>query len=353
MDNLELFDNAPTIDSMPRQCLLDRGLYGPSVAHKIEELHTPSNIAFATFSTGTNSLQNIIGVVNQEIGARVRASMAAFDIIGLQDGDELLVTYPPLVNLFPVEAIRAKGIRLCFLHRSSRASLLEYLRSNQPSAIIGESSFIYTAMRDAVSLGMSELFNEAIQIVTAGTPLNLEMYEEAQAKKIKVHDLYGCQEFGWIACDGISLRGDVSLIPVGEKDWYEVVVGGLPTGDRIPISESGHLCNRDGRLITYRIVRSPEELDVVIKASKVKSEVTVKRIAKSILRLKAKMVYVSPSLILGADNTVLELKSSVYNKRPSIDYCIDSALKTELFDSIASAQCLYQNDHKYNEVWTK
>lgn len=352
MESLDVFDFEPTIDTMPRQPLHERGLQGPSVAHKIEELHTPSNIAFTTFSTGTGSLQNVIGVVEEEIAARSRASMAAFEIIGLREDDSLLVTYPPLVNVFPVEALRARKIQVCYLHRSSRASLLEYLRHERPSAIIGESSFIYAAMKDAAVLGFDGVFDEHTQIITAGTPLNLDMYETARTRRIRVHDLYGCQEFGWIACDGIPLRKDLSFIPV-KKELHEVIVGGLPTGDCVPISESGHICNRNGRIITYRIERSPEELDVIIKASKLKSEDTVRRVAKSILRLKAKKVYVSPSLVVGAANTVLELKSSAYNKNLSINVCIDSAEKTELFDAIADAQNLYQKNHRYNEVWSK
>ncbi|OUO92974.1 hypothetical protein B5F39_08960 [Cloacibacillus sp. An23] len=231
-------------------------------------------------------------------------------------------------------------------------SLIESMLNVQPSAILGEGAFIYASMRDAEKLGFPNLFNRTTRIITAGTPLNLDMHEAAQERRMEVHDLYGCQEFGWIACDGIPLRNDLSFMPA-EKEWHEVIVGGLPTGDCLILSNSGHMCNRKGRLITYRLKRSVNDIDIVIRASKFKSEETVRRIAKSILRLKGKHVYVSPSVRLGADCTVLELKGSQYNKNTIPSFCIDNAIKTELFDSLAEAQCLYQNDHRHNEVWSK
>ena len=46
--------------------------------------------------------------------------------------------------------------------------------------------------------------------MTAGTPLDLELLPVAQELlQAEVHDLYGCQEIGWLAMDGI-LSGTIS-----------------------------------------------------------------------------------------------------------------------------------------------
>lgn len=55
---------------------------------------------------------------------------------------------------------------------------------------------------------------------------------------------------------------------------YELVVGGLPMGDSFPVSESGHVCNRNGKVITYRRERTYPEYEVIVKLLTLTSAVT-------------------------------------------------------------------------------
>lgn len=344
------------METMPKLTLRDKQINGPAAAHKIEELHTPFCFAFTSFSTGSSALPNVIGVTCPEIETRCQASLKMFQLTGLKNGDSLLVTYPPLVNVFPAEAFKRYGLEIHFLRRSSRGALLESLNETKPTAVIGESAFIHSTMLDAERLGRLDVFPENMMIIAAGTPLNMNLLAEAEKRNIRVHDLYGCQEFGWLACDGLLLRNDISFVPEGgtSENNFEIVVGGLPAGDIMPLSPGGHVCDRNGKLITYRRMRASVELNVIVKESTMCSPETVRRTARSVMRLKGKNVFVSPDLVTGAAHTLLELKKSAEECAGILEsFWIRGGEKTETFDAIANAQLDYQSDHRNNGVWDK
>ena len=69
-------------------------------------------------------------------------------------------------------------------------------------------------------------------LITAGTPLDEALVPLCASLGYGLHDVYGCQEFGWLILDGLPLREDISLVAAPQGgDWREVIVGGLPTGD--------------------------------------------------------------------------------------------------------------------------
>ena len=57
-------------------------------------------------------------------------------------------------------------------------------------------------------------------------------------------------------------------------------------GDSFPISNSGHVCNSNGKIITYRRERTYPEYEVIVKATTLASTVTLGRVARSILKNK-------------------------------------------------------------------
>lgn len=79
-------------------------------------------------------------------------------------------------------------------------------------------------------------------------------------------------------------------------------------GDSFPCSESGHICNKDGKIITYRRERTYPEYEVIVKATTLASAVTLNRVARSILRIKGRIVKVCPEVQVNAGQTVLELR---------------------------------------------
>lgn len=108
------FGSAPTFAEMPRKTLADKGIAGPTAAHTIEEVHTPLNLAYLTFTTGSSAFQNIVGITFAELPARVKASFTVLERAGLKAGDRVLVTYPPLVNVFSGEAFKKYGLQWFF-----------------------------------------------------------------------------------------------------------------------------------------------------------------------------------------------------------------------------------------------
>ena len=94
------FGSAPTFAEMPRKTLADKGIAGPTAAHTIEEVHTPLNLAYLTFTTGSSAFQNIVGITFAELPARVKASFTVLERAGLKAGDRVLVTYPPSGKCF-------------------------------------------------------------------------------------------------------------------------------------------------------------------------------------------------------------------------------------------------------------
>lgn len=353
---VEEFDTAPTLETMPRRTLQDKGINGPTAAHVIEEVHTPLNFAYLTYTTGSSAFQNIVGITYNELPERIKASKKALDICGITQGQKMLVTYAPLVNVFTKNALSEFNLKWYFPRRSSKDAFLSALYKGRPDVLIGESSFIRSALEDAINLGIGGDLPQGVVILAAGTPLDLELIEIAKKFGYKVHDLYGCQEFGWLIADGVPLRDDISLVksPLA-KDYREIVVGGLPMGDSIIISESGHICNRDGKIITYTLKRTHPEYEVIVKGTPLASAVTVERTAKSILRIKGRVVKIAPNIVTSADVTKLELVSGIKmpKKAEESNITIDGPVKTKMFDLMVEAQLQYQQTQKNDPSWNK
>ena len=352
------FGTAPTLEEMPRRTLSDKGIAGPTSAHVIEEVHTPLNLAYMTYTTGSSAFQNIVGITYEELPARVKASENVFRMAGLEQGDKVLVTYPPLVNVFSGESFKKYGLDCSFLTRSSRDAFLAAFYEIKPKAVIGESSFIRASLEDARNMGVAEELPRGSVLLTAGTPLDLELIEVAERViGAEVHDLYGCQEFGWLALDGVPLRDDIELMPV-EGDTtntvFEIAVGGLPTGDQFPVAENGHVCNRDGKIITYRRKRAYPEHEVVVRETQLSATVTLERAARSILRIKGRIVKLDPNVVTGASKTVLELvPDPIASKGQGKGFFVEGPEKTKLFDDLVRAQLDYQQNGKADPVWKK
>lgn len=351
------FGSAPTYNEMPRKSLEDKGIAGPTAAHVIEEVHTPLNFSYLTFTTGSSAFQNIVGITFAEMPRRVQASHTVLKRAGLKAGDKVLATYPPLVNVFSGDALKSYGLEWQFLVRSSRDAFLAALYEFRPKAVVGESSFIRAALEDAKHMGVADELPQKLILLTAGTPLDLELLPIAEeVLKAEVHDLYGCQEFGWLCMDGIPVRDDIQLVraPGGTgKEMYELVVGGLPMGDSFPVTESGHVCNRNGKIITYRRERTYPEYEVIVKATTLTSAVTLNRVARSILRIKGRIVKISPDVKTNAEHTVLELRPDYITAGLQEGIIIEGPEKTYLFDDMVQAQLDYQQKAKADPTWTK
>ncbi|MCL2699836.1 MAG: acyl carrier protein [Defluviitaleaceae bacterium] len=338
---LDNFETAPNFAEMPRHTLRDKGADGPTGAHFIEEVHTPFNLAYISITTGTTAFQNITGIPHSELASRIEAGRRALDTAGIKPGDKILITYPPLVNVFCKDALDEYDV--LFMERSCRDAFLLALCKEKPRAVIGESSFLRASLEDAVKLGLLDDLPKGTIFLAAGTPLDLELPELVSKQKLgEVHDLYGCQEFGWLALDGAPLRGDISLVPSEEKDGYfHFIVGGLATGDCFPVSENGHV--NGGDLITYSRLRTKSEPEGMITHTTAKGEETVYRLAKTILRIKGRVIRVSPGLKTGADETRI-----VYDS-----FEIKGPEKTVMFDALLDAQMQYQSQNKKDLTWVK
>lgn len=348
---VEEFGTAPTLASMPRRTLADKGIAGPTGAHVIEEIHTPFNYAYITTTTGTTAFQNLVGVTQHEVADRIQAAFKALELSGVRREDKILFTYPPLVNVFTKEALAEFGASWSFLHASSRDALILALCEEQPGAVIGESAFLNAAVKDAVKMGLADSLPRGLIFITAGTPLNVELIETAETIVGGiVHDLYGCQEFGWITLDGIELRDDITLIASEKEDVYDLIVGGLPTGDAFPVTEAGHCCNPQGKIITYARERTGNEYETVIVETPAAAENTIERLAKTILRIKAKIVRVAPELKLNCSHTVVRVQP--YGE-PGQGTLITGEEKTRLLDVLLKAQRDYQTQSKTDPTWVK
>jgi len=346
---VENTSSAPTLESMARMTLADKGIAGPTGAHFIEEIHTPHNLSYITVTTGTMAFQNIVGVTSHEIADRITASVKALKLASVRTGDQLLFTYPTLVNVFPRQALETAGVTWSFLKASSRDALLLALCTEQPRVVIGESSFLRATLEDAAKMGMTGLLPRNLVLIAAGTPLDPDLKPMAQQiLNGAVHDLYGCQEFGWLTLDGIPLRDDISLLQTDESDYRDLVVGGLPTGDRFPVLESGHACNPAGEIITYSRIRSAD-LETTILHSTASSRDTVERLARTILRIKARIVRISPDLKLGAEQTAVSL--APYGAARGT--LLKGPEKTRMIDCLMRSQLDYQSGRKTDPAWVK
>jgi hypothetical protein len=364
LQNLEMmvddFGTAPTLATVERRTLADKGIAGATAAHVIEEIHTPFNLAFLSFTTGSTAFQNIVGVTHAELPERSKASRKAFRLAGVLPGSHILVSYAPLVNVFPAAALTQYGLTWNFPRRSSRDAFNLTLCRDKPALVLGESSFIRASLADACSLGLEDEIPRGVIVFTAGTTLDLDLLPVAERFGWRVHDLYGCQEFGWLTLDGIPLRDDISLIPSPHHEMYrEVVVGGLPMGDSFPVSASGHVCRVDGEpageIITYRRQRTHPEYEVHVVATTLGSAETIGRVARTILRIKGRIVKVRPDLLLNAPATVLELVPGVAERgcSPDVAAVITGPEKTYMFELMVQAQLDLQQTAKTDPTWHK
>jgi hypothetical protein len=260
-------------------------------------------------------------------------------------GSHVLVSYAPLVNVFPMAAFTRHGLTWNFPRRSSRDAFLLTLCLDKPGLVVGESSFIRASLSDALSLGLTDEIPRDVIVFTAGTTLDLELLPIAERYGWQVHDIYGCQEFGWLTLDGIPLRDDISLIPSPQKEPYrELVVGGLPMADSFPVSKSGHVCRLQGQaageIITYRRQRTHPEYEVYVTATTLNSAETANRAARTILRTKGRVVKVRPDVRISAPATVLELVPGVagHGQCPEVAATITGPEKTRMFDLMVRAR---------------
>ena len=372
---LDNFETAPTFGQMPRRTLRDKGSDGPTGAHFIEEIHSPYNLAYVSVTTGSTAFQNITGVTRNELNSRAEAGRMALELSGVRKSEKILITYPPLVNVFYKDAL--VGYDLSFLERSCRNALLWALCSGKPRAVIGESSFLRACIQDAIRLDLLDEIKGSTVFLAAGTPLDIELPSLADRYGLgEVHDLYGCQEFGWLTLDGRELRGDISLIPCdGKAGYFHLMAGGLPTGDCFPVVDGGHICGsgraghdgnpvdstqclppvpchdstaKHGDIITYSRLRTKAEPEGTITHTTASSEDTVYRLAKTILRIKGKILRVSPNLVTNAGETRI-----TYASAQGEPFEIKGPEKTMLFDALLDAQIEYQSQNKKDPAWAK
>ncbi|EKX56748.1 Acyl-CoA synthetases (AMP-forming)/AMP-acid ligases II [Rhodobacter sp. AKP1] len=355
-DALTALGSVPTLAEMPRRTLSDKGIAGPTAAHVIEEVHAPFNLAYLTFTTGSSAFQTIVGVTHAELPDRLAVARTLFGRLHLGAGARMVVTYPPLVNVFSAQALAGCGIAWTHLARSSRDALLVAACREAPQVILGESSFLRATLEQATALGLRSRMPRGCVLLCAGTPLDPELLPVAETFGYAVHDLYGCQEFGWLALDGRPLRDDVVLVrsPLGDP-WRELVVGGLPTGDSFLVSEAGHVCDRVGRIITYRRERTHPDYEVIVTHTTAPSADTVAKTARTILRIKSRVVKVAPDLVTGAAATRLLLlpgmaRPGAASAQPIV---IEGPQATRLFDRLLEAQRDLQRTAKADPAWIK
>ena len=338
---LDNFETAPRFQEMPRLTLNDKGSAGPTGAHFIEEVHTPLNLAYISVTTGSTAFQNIVGVTRSELALRIEAGKKALEQAGISAGDRLLITYPPLVNVFCKDAL--EGLSWFFPERSCRNALLWAMCKERPRVVLGESSFLRVSLEDAIRLGLLDELRKDTVFLAAGTPLDPELPAMIAKHGLgEVHDLYGCQEYGWLTMDGRELREDICIVPSNEKeDYFHVVAGGLPTGDCFPVADNGEI-------ITSSRIRTRFEPEATITHTTAIGEDTIYRLIKTILRIKGKILRVSPGLITGAAETRIE-----YPLPTGGAFVIRGPEKTMLFDALLDAQIKYQSLDKKDPVWMK
>ncbi len=161
----------------------------------------------------------------------------------------MVVTYAPLVNVFTRQALDESGLHWSFLSRSCRGRAAHCPVS--PAAGCGGGRvLIFT--RHAGTGAKDEpagVFTKNADADYRRHPLDEALVPLCASLGYGLHDVYGCQEFGWLILDGLPLREDISLVAAPQGgDWREVIVGGLPTGDSFPVATNGHLCNLQGKI---------------------------------------------------------------------------------------------------------
>ncbi|MBN1785458.1 MAG: acyl carrier protein [Candidatus Methanofastidiosa archaeon] len=355
-DSVEFYSTVPSFEEMGKRTLADKGINGPTAAHVIEEVHTPLNYAYITFTTGTTAWQNLVGITPNEKDYRRDVGKNALKMAGVKEGDKAMFCYPPLLNAITRNAPEEIGVSWTFLTKSSRDSFLMDLYYKEPNVIFGESSFIKCALQDAIKLDLVKDLPQVDIVNCIGTPLDLDAVEIIrEVLGARVNDIYGTQEFGWITMNGKPVREDISLVrsKAGLK-CKETVVGGLPTGDSFPVVDSGHVLDKDGKIITYMRKRTIPDYEIYVRETTVNAKQTIERASRSILRIKSKIVKVPDDVVLESDRTVLELLPSIipkdYNEEPIL---IEGPTKTVLFDLLVQAQLDYQNLSVKDPCWIK
>ena len=346
---IRAFGSGPLLEEMPGNTLQDKGIAGPTAAHRIEEIHTPLNFSYITCTTGSSAFQNIVGVTQAELPARIAAGREALARCGLGAGDTLVVTYPPLVNVFTRQALDEAGISVRFICRPSRDALVLELCAARPRAVLGESSFLRAALVDARRLGLWGRLPDDLIVIAAGTPLDPELGEQlSELPGSALHDLYGCQEFGWLVLDGVPLREDIVLWDSGRPDRRKALLaGGLPTGDWFLTGQNP--LNPQGKILTQSGVRGEWEPEVTILSTTLSDPMTAARVARSILRIKAKIVRLSPALQCGQPQNRLMVQ--IPGEAGSLT--LEGPEQTRLFDDLVEAQKQYQREEKTDPVWNK
>jgi len=343
---LDNYEAAPNFKDMPRRTLRDKGSAGPTDAHYIEEILTPFNLAYISVTSGSTTFQNITGVTHSELDSRIKAGKKALEMSGINKGDKFLITYPPLVNVFCKDALDGYGC--FFLNRSCRDAFLWALGKVRLQAVIGESSFVRASLEDAIRLGIIDELQKNIVFLVAGTPLDPDLTELVARYDLgEVHDLYGCQEYGWLTLDGRVLREDISLVPTSERNGYfHFVAGGLPTGDCFPVEDNGYICG--GSIITPSRLRMKSEPEGTITHTTADSEDTIYKLVKTVLRIKGKILRVSPDVVTNASETRI-----TYPTPTGETFEIRGPEKTILFDALLDAQMKFQAQDKKDPVWAK
>ena len=346
---LLLFGNGPLLEEMPRCTLADKGIAGPTAAHRIEEVHTPLNLAYLTFTTGSSAFQNIVGITHQELPARIEAGKRALEMAGIRTGDHIIITYPPLVNVFTRRALDEYGVKAEFILRPSRDALLTALCGQNPRAVIGESAFLRSALIDAERLGIREHLPSKMILVAAGSLLDAQLAEEVQKfAGASLHDLYGCQEFGWLTLDGIPLRKDIVLWDSGRSDLRRhLIVGGIATGDCFLTGR--HPLNSKGCILTATRMRAETDPETTVVACTASGYETVVRAARTVLRIKGRIVRVPQDLVRGAPHTMLSVSLPGVQRTLSLE----GPAATRMFDDLLEAQRAYQREAKTDPVWSK
>lgn len=352
---LQEVGTAPSFSEMPRRRLEDKGVAGPTAAHVIEELHVPFNYEGVTFTTGSSAFQNVVGITKAEMPRKIAAGQKVLEMAEVGKGSKVLFCYPPLVNVFSKQCLSEWDLEWGFLYRSSRDAFLTAVYFDKPDAIMGESSFIRAALEDAIKLGIAKDLPTVPVIMTAGTPMDLDLPEIAEnVLNSKVYDVYGCQEFGWLTVNGVPVREDISLIPspLG-GDYCEVLVGGLPMGDSFPAGGASHLLNKEGKIITYKRKRTRPDYEVVVMETPINDIDTIERATRTILRTKARVVHVHPEVQLASDRTVLGVRSSLDSWGDVWTAVISGPDATQCFDDLVRAQVDYQENAVTDPAWIK
>ena len=92
---------------------------------------------------------------------------------------------------------------------------------------------------------------------------------------------------------------------------------------------------------------------MIVKATTLTSAVTLGRVARSILRIKGRVVKISPDVVTGAEHTVLELIPDYITAGKQQGIMIEGSAKTRFFDDLVQAQLDYQQKAKADPTWTK